>query len=131
MVQIDGKDADALGKEATQVPSSTQTNGKGIEELIWDQLRTCYDPEIPVNIADLGLVYECKVVPLETGMNRVEVKMTLTAPGCGMGTSIAADAQRKILAVPGVKEANVEVVWDPPWDQNKMSQAAKLKLGML
>ena len=133
MVQIAGGDADALGKEVlTKTDARPQVSDRqSVEEMVWNQLRTCYDPEIPVNIVDLGLIYACQVTPLPEGNHRVEVKMTLTAPGCGMGASIAADAQRKILSITGVKEANVEVVWDPPWDQSKMSDAAKLRLGML
>jgi probable FeS assembly SUF system protein SufT len=131
MLQIAGEDADALGKETKSVPSDTAVVDQPIEKLVWDQLRACYDPEIPVNIVDLGLVYECRITPLPEGGHKVEVKMTLTAPGCGMGGPISADAQRRILALPGVKEASVELVWDPPWDQSRMSDAAKLKLGML
>ena len=131
MATVRGVDADALGKEARKPAAGTIPTDKSLEELVWDQLRTCYDPEIPVNIVDLGLVYECRITAFPEGGSRVEVKMTLTAPGCGMGGSIATDAESKILSLPGVKEARVEVVWDPPWDQTKMSEAAKLKLGML
>jgi probable FeS assembly SUF system protein SufT len=102
-----------------------------VEQLIWDQLRTCFDPEIPVNIVDLGLVYHCQVTPVPEGGNRVEVKFTLTAPGCGMGTVLQADIESKILNVPGVEDVDVEVVFDPPWNQDMMSEVAKLELGML
>ena len=134
MARIGGHDADALGKDATQSPDSkTPAEDIPLEKRIWDELRTCYDPEIPINIVELGLVYECKITPLpkpDLG-NRVDVKMTLTAPGCGMGEALKRDAEEKIKHLPGVKEANVELVWEPPWDQSKMSDAAKLKLGML
>ena len=136
MVRIAGNDADAIGKKIiTRLPAETSgASGRAedIEKLVWDQLRTCYDPEIPVNIADLGLVYSCFITPLpEGGQHRVEVKMTLTAPGCGMGEFLKADVEGKILSVPGVKETNVELVWDPPWDRSMISEAAKLELGML
>ncbi len=100
------------------------------EEKVYDALRTCYDPEIPVNIVDLGLVYDLQITPLPRGGNRVDVKMTLTAPGCGMGTAIAADARAKIEQLAGVKEADVAVVWDPPWSAEMMSEAGKKRLGI-
>ena len=98
---------------------------------MWEQLKTVYDPEIPVNVVDLGLIYECKSIPLDGGGTRVEVKMSMTAPGCGMGDVLKDDARQKILGVPGVKEANVEVVWEPPWDSSRMSEAARLQLGWM
>src|SRR5271165_5771120 len=101
------------------------------EEEVWEQLRTVYDPEIPVNIVDLGLVYDCQVVREPSAGTRVEVKMTLTAPGCGMGPAIAQDARSKILTIPGVDEADVELVWDPPWNQHMISEAGKMKLGLI
>jgi probable FeS assembly SUF system protein SufT len=130
MLQIAGKDADALGKKPAHAPDKdAQGKPLSVEDQVWHQLKTCYDPEIPVNIVDLGLVYECQVSDVEGG-KRVDVRMTLTAPGCGMGGVIAGDAKTKIEMIPDVLEAHVEVVWDPPWDQSKMSEAAKLKLGM-
>jgi probable FeS assembly SUF system protein SufT len=134
MVRISGKDADAMGLErtaATPVTSEPPRGAEELEKLVWDQLRTCYDPEIPVNIVDLGLVYQCSVTALESGGQRAEVKLTLTAPGCGMGGVLAADAQAKIEALPGISEANVEVVFDPPWNPSMMSEAARLELGMM
>ncbi|MBA7659522.1 Fe-S protein maturation auxiliary factor SufT [subsurface metagenome] len=102
------------------------------EQLIWDRLKMCYDPEIPVNIVDLGLIYDLKVTPMKDGGGQqVNIKMTLTAPGCGMGPFIAEDVRQKVLSVPGVVEANVQLVWEPLWNQNMMSEAARLKLGML
>ena len=135
MVRIAGKDAEAIGKDiVTQVlegASSVLGRPEDVEKLVWDQLRTCYDPEIPVNIADLGLIYSCFVTPLPEGEHRVEIKMTLTAPGCGMGESLKVDVESKILSIPGVRETNVDLVWDPPWDRSMISEAAKLELGML
>jgi probable FeS assembly SUF system protein SufT len=132
MARISGKDADALGlakEEAKQV--SQEGAGPVNADAIWEQLKTCYDPEIPVNIVDLGLVYDCEVTSLPEGGNRVDVKMTLTAPGCGMGGVIAGDAEQKIREVPGVTDVHVEVVWDPIWNQSMMSDAARLQLGLM
>jgi len=135
LFRVLAQDADALGKtpapEATPDASSGKTGGPLKEDDIWAQLKTCYDPEIPVNIVDLGLIYSMEIKPQEGGGNLVEVKMTLTAPGCGMGPSIASDAQRKILTVPGVTDAQVDVVWDPPWSADRISQDGKVKLGMV
>ena len=130
MARIDGADADAIGEEVTSADAATEA-GKSAEELCWDQLKTCYDPEIPVNIVDLGLVYKCEVAALPDVGNRVEVRFTLTAPGCGMGDVLRDDIQNKLLAVPGVKEADVQVLFDPPWNMSMMSDAAKLQLGMM
>lgn len=134
MVRISGRDADAMGLEraAPAVAAAGPAAGsEDLDKLVWDQLRTCYDPEIPVNIVDLGLVYECAVAPLEGGGHRAEVKLTLTAPGCGMGGVLAADAQAKIAALPGIREANVEIVFEPPWNPGMMSESARLELGMM
>jgi len=135
MVRIAGADADALGLTPTAQPATEDApkveSAADVEKLVWDQLRTCYDPEIPVNIVELGLIYDLKLEPLASGGSRVEVKMTLTAPGCGMGDVIAHDAKTRIESVPGVKEADVQVVFDPPWNQQMMSEAARLELGML
>lgn len=133
LFSIASKDADALGievKTAETQPAKPVVEGPVDEKLVWDQLKTCYDPEIPVNIVDLGLVYDLKLSPLPAGGNRVDVKMTLTAQGCGMGTYIAADAKSKILTVAGVNEADVQVVWDPPWNQGMISADGRVKLGM-
>jgi len=100
------------------------------EEAVWEQLRSCYDPEIPVNVVDLGLIYDLKLLPHRSGRSRVEVKMTLTAPGCGMGPAIAADAQQKIAALAGVAEAEVAIVWDPPWSADMMTAEGKRRLGL-
>jgi len=130
MARVDGRDADAIGQE-TVAQDEAAAAGKTTAELCWDQLRTCYDPEIPVNIVDLGLVYKCDVTPLSDSGNRVEVRFTLTAPGCGMGDVLREDMKSKLLSVPDVREADVQVLFDPPWNMSMMSDAAKLQLGML
>jgi probable FeS assembly SUF system protein SufT len=134
LFRVLASDADALGKVQAVAAASNGTGHTGgplNEQDVWTQLKTCYDPEIPVNIVDLGLIYSLEIKPQEGGGNLVEVKMTLTAPGCGMGPSIASDAQRKILTVPGVTDAQVDVVWDPPWSAERISQEGKQKLGMI
>jgi len=130
MARIDGKDADAIGEEAVTADASA-TEGKTTEEQAWEKLKTCYDPEIPVNIVDLGLVYQCEVKPLPEGGEKAEVRFTLTAPGCGMGDVLKEDVRQKLLTVPGIKEADVQVLFDPPWNMGMMSEAAKLQLGLL
>jgi len=132
LYRVAGKDADAIGKALAPQDdeASSDPNRPVSEELIYAQLRNVYDPEIPVNIVELGLVYDLKIEQLEDGGSRVDVQMTLTAPGCGMGDIIAQDARSRILSVPGVKEADVQVVFDPPWNQQMMSEAARLTLGM-
>jgi len=134
LARIADENADALG--ITMVAKAdadphTDLNVPVNEKAVWDQLRSCYDPEIPVNIVDLGLVYGCVITPGESAGSKVEVKMTLTAPGCGMGPTIAAEAKSKILGVPGVGEADVELVWDPPWNQAMISEAGQMKLGLI
>jgi probable FeS assembly SUF system protein SufT len=133
LARINDEDADALGLEPTakSAAPSSDANVPVDEKAVWDQLRTCYDPEIPVNIVDLGLVYDCVISPREGAGAKVDVKMTLTAPGCGMGPTIAAEAKSKVLGVPGVGEAEVELVWDPPWNQAMISEVGKMKLGLI
>lgn len=128
MVRVEEKDADALGKEIAKPSHSISSTAGSLDEQVWGQLKTCYDPEIPVNIVELGLIYGCEVIPLTQGGYKVGVKMTLTAQGCGMGQSIAQDAKRKIENLSGVKECEVEVVWDPPWNPSMMSSTAKHQL---
>jgi probable FeS assembly SUF system protein SufT len=130
MARIASADADALGMEppAVAVPS---VPGQLTEEQVYEVLRTCYDPEIPVNIVELGLVYDLQILPLPDGGHRVEIKMTLTAPGCGMGPVLQQDVESRVLALPGVKEAAVFLVWEPAWNRDMLSEAAKLQLGML
>ena len=134
MFRIEGKDADALGLEAAAVPAASAAGSRTPEDLekqIWEAMRTCYDPEIPVNIVDLGLIYDCRVSPLPDGSgNQADIKMTLTAPGCGMGATIAGDAQQKLLYLEGVEEANVEIVWDPPWHQSMITEQGRRILGL-
>jgi probable FeS assembly SUF system protein SufT len=130
LVRIEGKDADAIGETPSQPISAEQAAGRTTRELAWEQLKSCYDPEIPVNIVDLGLVYKCETEPVEGG-EKVKVEFTLTAPGCGMGDFLRQDVEQKLLALPGVKEADVQVVLDPAWDQSMMSDAARLQLGLM
>lgn len=127
MVRVDAKDADALG--LTPSAAIADAPQEFSEKLVWDKLRTVYDPEIPVNVVDLGLIYACQIAPVAEG-NRIEIKMTMTAPGCGMADVLKADIQRKLSDLPSVKELNVEVVFDPPWHPGKMSEAARLQLGL-
>ena len=127
LFRIQSQDADALGRE---VPASATSDGPFSVERVWDQLRECYDPEIPVNIVDLGLVYDLRIEPQAGGQSRVEVRMTLTAPGCGMGQTIAMDARQRIENLPGVAAADVQVVWDPPWNPHMISPEGRAKLGM-
>ncbi len=131
LVRIEGKDADAIGETPTAPITAEDAAGRSTRELAWEQLKTCYDPEIPVNIVDLGLVYKCETEPAEGGGDKVKVEFTLTAPGCGLGDFLRQDVQQKLLALPGVKEADVQVVLDPPWDQSMMSDAARLQLGLM
>ena len=132
MVRISGKEVEAIGKpveNVVDVAPGEDVAPEKLEEMVWDQLKTCYDPEIPVNIVDLGLVYLCELEEAD-GAKNVKIKMTLTAPGCGMGPVLASDVKSKVESLPGVKEAEVEVVFDPVWDRSMMSEAAKLQLGM-
>lgn len=134
--RIAEKDLDALGLQKPEGKNGQKAVGEEStaelsEQAVWDQLKQCYDPEIPVNIVDLGLVYDCRLSKKDDGGTKVEVKMTLTAPGCGMGPAIAHDAQSKILSLDGVDEADVQLVWDPPWNQNMISEAGRMKLGMV
>lgn len=135
MFRIEGKDADALGLEPEPTDRREGENPRSAAEVeaeVWNQLKTCYDPEIPVNIVDLGLVYSVGVNAFAGDATyRVDVKMTLTAPGCGMGPVIQQEAQTKILGIEEVTEAEVELVWDPPWNQGMLSDAAKLELGLM
>jgi probable FeS assembly SUF system protein SufT len=128
MMRIEAKDADALGlapeaKEAQAAPVQFS------EKLVWEQLKTVYDPEIPVNVVDLGLIYSCQITPVEAG-HKIEIKMTMTAPGCGMGDVLRTDIERKLLQLPEVREVHAEIVFDPPWHPGRMSDAAKLQLGL-
>ena len=130
MYRVDAKDTDALGisNPTAQIPA-VQEGTTFNEQMVWEQLKTVYDPEIPVNIVDLGLVYSCVIAPLEQGGNRIHIKMSMTAPGCGMGNVLKADVESRLSRLPSVKEVHVEVVFDPPWHPGLMSDAAKLQLG--
>lgn len=137
LFRIENRDRDALGieikpfeAEQKNAVAAEEKTGALDESAIWEILRTCYDPEIPVNIVDLGLVYDLHMEPTPSGSAKIFVKMTLTAPGCGMGTVIASDAQQKLLAVPGVEDASVEIVWDPPWHHSMISAEGRSKLGL-
>lgn len=131
LARIDGKDADALGKivelEEFEVPADGSIN----EDHVWAAIRQCYDPEIPVNIVDLGLIYNCEIVNTPEGNHEVHISMTLTAAGCGMGPSIIADVERKVSLVPNVDKVIIELTFDPPWSNERLSDEAKLELGML
>lgn len=129
LFRIEGKDADALGRKVSET-GVVDSNKEAGEEDVWGVLKTCYDPEIPVNIVDLGLIYSMELKKTDGGGRRAEVKMTLTAQGCGMGPSIAADARQKILSLSGIQEAQVDVVWEPPWGPQMITPDGRKKLGM-
>jgi probable FeS assembly SUF system protein SufT len=130
LVRVAGSDGDALGLVILEEPDVNALEGS-LEDKAWECLKTCYDPEIPVNVVDLGLVYECKVSSANESGHEVEITMTLTAPGCGMGPVLVADIEQKIRKITEVKAVKVNLVFDPPWDRSKMSEVAKLQLGML
>lgn len=129
MFRIDAKDADAIGVTPSAGPAGEQPQQEFSEKLVWDELKTVYDPEIPVNIADLGLIYACDISPIEGGDHRIDIKMSMTAPGCGMGNVLKADVESKLSRLPTVKQVNVEIVFDPPWGPARMSETARLQLG--
>ncbi len=132
LFRIAGSDADALGKEPVPPPEIPENaTDKDIEDVIWQQLKTCYDPEIPINIVDLGLIYRLDVSPGTDGQRSVSIDMTLTAPGCGMGVILVQDAQEKIVIIPTVADVRVELVFDPPWNQSMMSDEARLQTGLM
>jgi probable FeS assembly SUF system protein SufT len=131
LFRIVARDADALGlAPAPGVEVGTASDGPADEQAVWAALKNCYDPEIPVNIVDLGLVYSMEMEKLPSGNRKVSVKMTLTAPGCGMGGAIAGDAQQKLLGLPGIEEANVDIVWDPPWHHAMITETGRKILGI-
>ena len=131
LFRIAGQDADAIGKEPPEALELDEgADDAAVERLVWSQMRTCFDPEIPINIVDLGLVYEANVIHRDDGNREVEVRMTLTAPGCGMGDILVDDVRSKIEMIPTVVEADVELVFDPPWTRHMMSEAARLETGM-
>ncbi|SRR5579875_446178 len=130
LVRIEGADADALGLSTPGPGQPAPAGGQFEMAQVMGCLRTVYDPEIPINVVDLGLIYSCEARPLPGGKYRVEVTMSMTAPGCGMGDVLREEARAKIEAVPGVAEADVQIVWDPPWDLSRLSDEARLQLGM-
>jgi probable FeS assembly SUF system protein SufT len=131
LFRIAGKDAEALGKEPTDTPQlPPNASDNDVRELAWQQMRGCYDPEIPINIVDLGLVYDCNIIHEPEG-RVIDIKMTLTAPGCGMGDVLVQDVREKIEVIPTVLRVDVELVFDPPWNQSMMSEAAQLQTGMM
>jgi probable FeS assembly SUF system protein SufT len=132
LYRVAGRDADALGKEPLAPPElHAGATDQDFDQLVWDQMRTVYDPEIPINIVELGLVYECQIRKADAGARTVDIKMTVTAPGCGMGEILLDDVKEKIRILPTVAEVNVELVFDPPWNQGMMSEAARLEAGLL
>lgn len=132
LFRIAGKDGDAIGRRPLLPPDvAADASEAEVEAAVWQQLRTCYDPEIPINIVELGLVYECKIDATATGGRVVRIQMTLTAPGCGMGEILTQDVRDKIQLIPTVERAEVELVFDPPWNQSMMSEEARLEAGLL
>ncbi len=132
MARIDAADADALGKEPASLSGVIMSaDAEAVEKNVWEVMKTIYDPEIPVNIVDLGLVYDLRVIPVAEGQNDVEIAMTLTAPGCGMGPVLQNDMEVTIKRLPGVRRVAIELVFDPPWSREMMSEAAKLQLNMI
>jgi len=131
LVRLKGSDADAICREVPAAPAvPAEVNLENVRSLVWQTLKSCYDPEIPVDIVELGLVYICDVIPVDDEQVRVSIKMSLTAPGCGMGEILAEEVADKVLALPRVAEVNVDFVFDPPWDRSRMSEAAQLTLGL-
>lgn len=132
LFRIAGDDADAIGKEPpAKIELPPDATDADVEKLVWDQMRTCFDPEIPINIVDLGLIYSCEVAPKDDGTRHVAVRMTLTAPGCGMGDVLVQDVKEKVEMIPTIASTDVELVFDPPWSQDMMSEVARLQTGMM
>jgi len=132
LYRIDGNDADALGRNSLRKPAlPDDAKESEVENLVWEQMKTCFDPEIPINIVDLGLVYKCEIEQLTDGQKDVFIQMTLTAPGCGMGDVLANDVKSKVELVPTIRNTHVEIVFDPPWTKEKMSDTALLAAGII
>lgn len=129
LVRVNGEDADAIGKEPVLPEDPTDDGGEVTETIVWDRLKTCYDPEIPMNIVELGLIYTCDISDDKDGLKKVDVAMTLTAPGCGMGQILVNDVERAVSSLKGVSEAFVDLTFEPPWEPSRMSEAARLELG--
>jgi len=131
LFRLSGDDADAIGKEPPPVPELPEgASDEDVEQLVWDQMKTVYDPEIPINVVDLGLIYECLIDKQDDGSRHVHVEMTLTAPGCGMGEFLVADVRERLLRIPTIDQVEVKMVFDPPWNQHMMSEEARLETGM-
>lgn len=131
LFRLAGDDADAIGREPPPKPEVPENaSDKDIEAVVWQQLKTCYDPEIPINIVDLGLIYDCDIFKKDDGSREIEVRMTLTAPGCGMGDFLVDDVRSKLIIVPTIERVDVELTFDPPWNQDMMSESARLETGM-
>src|SRR3989475_5067754 len=131
MYRVDAEDTDALGlSNSARAQAPVVQEGAFSDQMVWDQLKTVYDPEIPVNVVDLGLIYSCQITPAGGSGQKIEIKMTMTAPGCGMGDVLRADIERKLSQLPEVREVHAEIVFDPPWNPGRMSDAAKLQLGL-
>ena len=132
LARIPPHDVDAIGLEVEAIATDSASTGNGTvdEAMVWDQLRTCYDPEIPINIVELGLIYRCEINVIEGGGNQVDIDLTLTAPGCGMGPFLVDDVEQKLAQVPNVAEVKVELVFDPIWNPEMMSEAARLQTGL-
>ncbi len=132
LFRIDGADADAIGKQPPEpLTLDEHADDDEVEKLVWQQLRTCFDPEIPVNIVELGLVYECTLEKMDDAQRRVRIRLTLTAPGCGMGDILVDDVRSKVESIPTIAESDIEITFDPPWNYTMMSDAAKLETGMM
>ena len=132
LYRVAGGDADALGREPIKPPEiPAGASDEDFENLVWDQMRTVYDPEIPINVVDLGLIYACQINKLDNGERKVNIEMTLTAPGCGMGDILVEDIREKVAIIPTVQQADVELVFDPPWNTEMMTEAARLEAGLL
>ena len=131
LFRVEGTDADALGRKPVEAPRlPAGTSDEEVERMVWDRLKTCYDPEIPINIVDLGLIYACDITRTAKGARRVDVAMTLTAPGCGIGHLLTADVWQQVMEVPSVEEVQVKLVFDPPWNASMMSEEARLETGL-
>ena len=132
LFRIAGQNADALGKEPVEPPRlADNASTEDVEQLVWTQMRSCFDPEIPINVVDLGLIYQCEMKDTDDGERQVDIKMTLTAPGCGMGEILVHDVKSKVEIIPTISRVDVELVFDPPWSQEMMSEAARLQTGMM
>jgi len=130
MYRIDGRDADAIGIQTSSETAQAEHDTREFsDQMVWDVLKSVYDPEIPVNIVDLGLIYSCKIVPVDEDSRKIDIQMSMTAPGCGMGNVLKADVENRLSRLPSIKDVHVEVVFDPPWDMSRMSEAARLQLG--